>query len=52
MPASERTPALTVRQVVAGYLPGINILNGMSVDICRGEIRAVLGPNGTGNPRC
>jgi branched-chain amino acid transport system ATP-binding protein len=39
---------LTARDLVAGYLPGINILNGMSVDVCRGEIRAVLGPNGTG----
>jgi branched-chain amino acid transport system ATP-binding protein len=48
MPASDRAPALTVRQVVAGYLPGINILNGMSLDVMRGEVRCVLGPNGTG----
>ena len=41
-------PALTVRGVVAGYLPGINILNGMSVDVLPGEVRCVLGPNGTG----
>src|ERR1039458_6000039 len=41
-------PALTVRQVVAGYLPGINILNGMSLDVVRGQVRCVLGPNGTG----
>jgi len=47
-PASDRTPALTVRDVVAGYLPGINILNGMSLDVMRGEVRCVLGPNGTG----
>ena len=47
-PGSERTPALTVRGVVASYLPGINILNGMSVDVMRGEVRCVLGPNGTG----
>jgi branched-chain amino acid transport system ATP-binding protein len=44
----DRTPALTIRQVVAGYLPGINILNGMSLDVVRGEVRCVLGPNGTG----
>ena len=34
--------------MVAGYLPGINILNGMSVDVFRGQVRSVLGPNGTG----
>ena len=39
---------LTVRDLVASYLPGINILNGMSVDVMRGQVRCVLGPNGTG----
>ena len=39
---------LTARNLVAGYLPGINILNGMSVDVMRGQVRCVLGPNGTG----
>jgi branched-chain amino acid transport system ATP-binding protein len=48
MPGSDTAPVLTARNLVAGYLPGINILNGVSVDVCRGEIRAVLGPNGTG----
>ena len=33
---------------MAGYLPGINILNGMSVEVLRGQVRCVLGPNGTG----
>ena len=47
MPASD-APVLTARNVVAGYLPGINILNGVSVDVFRGQIRTVLGPNGTG----
>lgn len=42
------TPALTVRGVVAGYVPGINILNGMSCDVMSGEVRCILGPNGTG----
>jgi branched-chain amino acid transport system ATP-binding protein len=41
-------PALTARDLVAGYVPGINILNGMSVDVLRGQVRCVLGPNGTG----
>ncbi|HEY6434007.1 MAG TPA: ABC transporter ATP-binding protein [Acetobacteraceae bacterium] len=39
---------LAARNVVAGYLPGIHILNGMSVDVRPGEVRCVLGPNGTG----
>ncbi|MBS0559454.1 MAG: ABC transporter ATP-binding protein [Proteobacteria bacterium] len=39
---------LTARDLVAGYVAGINILNGMSVDVLRGEVRCVLGPNGTG----
>src|SRR5579859_7833231 len=48
MPVSDTAPVLTARNLVAGYLPGINILNGMSVDVLRGEVRCVLGPNGTG----
>ena len=50
MPGSDQlaTPVLTARNLVAGYLPGINILNGMSVDVLRGQVRCVLGPNGTG----
>lgn len=48
MPESDTAPALTARNLIAGYVPGINILNGMSVDVRRGQIRCVLGPNGTG----
>src|SRR5512135_1973291 len=48
MPASDEAPVLTARNIVAGYLPGINILNGMSVDVMSGQVRCVLGPNGTG----
>lgn len=47
-PAAATAPALTVRSVVAGYTSGIHILNGMSLDIAHGEVRCVLGPNGTG----
>lgn len=42
------TPWLAARHLVAGYLPGISILRGVSVDAVRGQIRCVLGPNGTG----
>jgi branched-chain amino acid transport system ATP-binding protein len=41
-------PALTARGLVAGYLPGVHILHGVSVDVVPGEVRCVLGPNGTG----
>ena len=41
-------PALAARNIVAGYLPGIHILQGISVDAVHGQIRCVLGPNGTG----
>jgi branched-chain amino acid transport system ATP-binding protein len=40
--------ALAARNLVAGYLPGIHILHGVSVEVIAGEIRCVLGPNGTG----
>jgi len=42
------TPWLAARNLVAGYLPDINILQGLSVDAVRGQVRCVLGPNGTG----
>ena len=41
-------PTLAGRNLVAGYLPGIHILQGVSIDAVRGQIRCVLGPNGTG----
>ena len=40
--------ALTVRDLVAGYEPGVPIVNGASLSIEAGEIVAVLGPNGAG----
>jgi len=48
MPAFDSAPVLTARNLVAGYVPGIHILNGMSVDVLAGQVRCVLGPNGTG----
>ena len=49
-PGSDDAPGveLVARDLVAGYVPGVNILNGMSVDVRRGQVRCVLGPNGTG----
>src|SRR5690242_19486307 len=39
---------LDARNLVAGYRPGIDILRGVSVEAMGGQIRCVLGPNGTG----
>ncbi|MFD4420741.1 ABC transporter ATP-binding protein [Agromyces sp. NPDC058484] len=37
-----------VGNVVAGYLPGINILHGCSLTAARGELIGIIGPNGAG----
>ena len=42
------SPWLIANDLVAGYLPGINILQGASVQAVPREVRCVLGPNGTG----
>ena len=34
--------------LVAGYLPGVNILNGASLILHQGEIVGIIGPNGAG----
>jgi branched-chain amino acid transport system ATP-binding protein len=39
---------LDARDVVAGYLPGVDILNGCSVEVREGEIVGIIGPNGAG----
>ncbi|GMA37462.1 hypothetical protein GCM10025876_36660 [Demequina litorisediminis] len=32
----------------AGYLPGIDILNGCSMEVRQGELIGIIGPNGAG----
>ena len=41
-------PLIEVKNVVAGYLPGVNILNGCSLTAQEGEIVGIIGPNGAG----
>ena len=37
-----------VTDLVAGYLPGVNILNGANLTAAKGELIGIIGPNGAG----
>jgi neutral amino acid transport system ATP-binding protein len=41
-------PVLYTEKLVAGYLPEVDILNGVSIEVREGEIVTVIGPNGAG----
>ncbi|MDI3385212.1 ABC transporter ATP-binding protein [Streptomyces sp. B-S-A8] len=41
-------PVLLADDLVAGYLPGVDVLRGCSVEVGRGELVGVIGPNGAG----
>lgn len=41
-------PLVKATELVAGYLPGINILNGCSLEAYSGELIGIIGPNGAG----
>jgi branched-chain amino acid transport system ATP-binding protein len=41
-------PLLEARDIVAGYLPGIDILHGCDLALDEGELVGVIGPNGAG----
>ncbi|WP_349960209.1 ABC transporter ATP-binding protein [Rhizobium sp. ZPR3] len=41
-------PVLSVRNLVAGYEPGVPIVRGASITVAEKEIVVVLGPNGAG----
>ena len=45
---SENGTILTTRDVIAGYVPEVDILNGVTIDVGNGEIVTVVGPNGAG----
>jgi branched-chain amino acid transport system ATP-binding protein len=42
------TPVIEVKEVHAGYLPGVNILNGCNLVANKGELIGIIGPNGAG----
>jgi neutral amino acid transport system ATP-binding protein len=41
-------PLLVTEDLVAGYVPEVDILNGVSLAVREGEIATVVGPNGAG----
>ncbi len=42
------TSLLVATDVVAGYLPGVDILQGMGLHLDEGEVVGIIGPNGAG----
>lgn len=45
---ASKTPVVEAKDLHAGYLPGINILNGCSLTAFDGELIGIIGPNGAG----
>jgi branched-chain amino acid transport system ATP-binding protein len=43
-----KTPVIETKGLVAGYLPGVNILNGANFFADKGELVGIIGPNGAG----
>ena len=47
-PADRNGALLATRDLVAGYVSEVDILNGVSISVRKGEIVTVIGPNGAG----
>lgn len=41
-------PLITIDNVTAGYVPGVDILNGVNLHADEGELVGIIGPNGAG----
>ncbi|MEV0634237.1 ABC transporter ATP-binding protein [Streptomyces sp. NPDC050619] len=48
MSAEEQEPVLAADGIVAGYVPGVDVLRGCSIEVRPGEVVGVIGPNGAG----
>ncbi|WES62774.1 ABC transporter ATP-binding protein [Microbacter sp. GSS18] len=48
MTTDSDTPVVVIDEVHAGYLPGVNILNGCNLVANKGELIGIIGPNGAG----
>lgn len=46
--ADTTPPVIEAKDVHAGYLPGVNILNGCNLVANKGELIGIIGPNGAG----
>src|SRR5687768_13510667 len=50
-PVEEATwegPLLVARELFAGYVTGVDILNGCDLELFSGELVGIIGPNGAG----
>ncbi|MFD5157051.1 ABC transporter ATP-binding protein [Streptomyces hawaiiensis] len=48
MSVEKQAPVLAADDIVAGYVPGVDVLRGCSVEVRPGEVVGVIGPNGAG----
>jgi branched-chain amino acid transport system ATP-binding protein len=48
MSKETNTPVVEIKNLYAGYLPGINIINGANLFAAKGELIGIIGPNGAG----
>ncbi|HZM41541.1 MAG TPA: ATP-binding cassette domain-containing protein, partial [Acidimicrobiales bacterium] len=47
-PSEERDIVLEAEEIVAGYVPEVNILSGTNLTLYDGELVGIIGPNGAG----
>lgn len=47
-PQASVAPVLAAVDLVAGYIPGVDILQGCNVHVMKGELVGIIGPNGAG----